>query len=76
MAARDLQFGAMAQLLSRQGGKRLRPTLVLLAGEFGDFNQSRLLKAAAALELIHVASLYHDDIVDRAPARRGARSAN
>lgn len=66
----------MTQHLLRMGGKRLRPALVLLAGEFGDFNQPRLLKAAAALELIHVASLYHDDIVDRARTRRGARSAN
>ncbi len=62
-------------LISR-GGKRLRPALLLLAGEFGKSQPKGLLQAAAALELIHVASLYHDDVMDRAKTRRGAATAN
>ena len=62
-------------LISR-GGKHLRPALLLLAAEFGRGEEEKLLWAAAALELIHVASLYHDDVMDRAMTRRGGASAN
>lgn len=57
------------------GGKRLRPLLVLLAaGEDanGEAAEARLVRAAAAVELIHSASLVHDDVLDAAPLRRGA----
>lgn len=73
---RDVQFRAMAAYLLRRGGKRLRPALVLLAGEFGDFALPRLLRGAAAVELLHIASLYHDDVMDQANTRRGEASAN
>jgi heptaprenyl diphosphate synthase len=58
------------------GGKRLRPALAVVAGNFGRLHDERLLEAAAAVELLHVASLYHDDVIDRASTRRGAMSAN
>lgn len=62
----------MATLLNA-GGKRIRARLVLLTGEIGGrFRPDRLLQAAAAMELLHAATLCHDDLVDGAGSRRGA----
>lgn len=59
------------------GGKRFRPMLVALAAEFGGrVDEEDLFRAAAVMELTHVASLYHDDVMDEAELRRGAPSAN
>jgi heptaprenyl diphosphate synthase len=58
------------------GGKRFRPMLVLLAGRFGDPEDPRLVPGAVAIELTHLATLYHDDVIDEADARRGIPSAN
>lgn len=52
-------------------GKRMRPALVLLAGQFGDYNLNKLVPLGAAIELLHTASLVHDDVVDGAHSRRG-----
>jgi heptaprenyl diphosphate synthase len=74
-----LPDGAAAEVavhLIARGGKRLRPALLLLAGQFGSADPERLKRAAVAMELLHVASLYHDDVMDRAATRRGAASAN
>ncbi len=57
-------------------GKRLRPALVLLAGTFGDYNLNKLVPLGAAIELLHTASLVHDDVVDGASSRRGRPTAN
>ncbi|GBD23073.1 Heptaprenyl diphosphate synthase component 2 [bacterium HR29] len=57
-------------------GKRLRPALVLLAGTFGDYDLNRLVPLGAAIELLHTASLVHDDVVDGATSRRGRPTAN
>ncbi len=57
-------------------GKRIRPTLAILAAKLGRSERSQVVKAAAALELIHLGSLVHDDIVDEADARRGQASVN
>ena len=76
MATRDGELREIALHLVRRGGKRLRPALVLLLGGSEAASGRELLEAAAGVELLHVASLYHDDIMDRAPARRGAPSAN
>lgn len=62
---------ASTQLL-QAGGKRIRPVFVLLSGRFGDYNIQRLLTVAVSLELIHMATLVHDDVVDDAELRRGA----
>jgi heptaprenyl diphosphate synthase len=58
------------------GGKRFRPLLTLLAGELGDGAVPELVDAAVVVELTQVASLYHDDVMDSAPMRRGAPSAH
>jgi len=58
------------------GGKRFRPLLTLLAAELGDGADERVVAAAAGVELTHLASLYHDDVMDEAEVRRGAPSAN
>ena len=57
--------------LLKAGGKRLRPVFVLLAGKFGDYNLEVMKKIAVPLELIHMASLVHDDVIDDAETRRG-----
>jgi heptaprenyl diphosphate synthase len=58
------------------GGKRFRPLLVLLAAEFGDPDAPGVVPAAVVVELTHLATLYHDDVMDEADLRRGAASAN
>src|SRR5262252_6057007 len=58
------------------GGKRFRATLVLLAAQFGDPADERVVPAAVAIELTHLATLYHDDVMDEAVVRRGHESAN
>ena len=58
------------------GGKRFRAMLVLLAGHFGDPADPRLVPGSVSIELVHLATLYHDAVIDEADARRGAPSAN
>jgi heptaprenyl diphosphate synthase len=58
------------------GGKRFRPLLVLLSAEFGDPQAPGVVPAAVVVELTHLATLYHDDVMDEADLRRGAASAN
>ena len=58
------------------GGKRFRPLLVLLAAQLGDPAAPGVVPAAAVVELTHLATLYHDDVMDEAQLRRGAPSAN
>jgi len=58
------------------GGKRFRPLLTLLASHFGSGQNQKVIEAAVVCELTHVATLYHDDVMDEAPLRRGVASAN
>ncbi|SES72407.1 polyprenyl synthetase family protein [Anaerobranca gottschalkii] len=64
----------LTEYLLNRGGKRLRPLLVILIGK--NNNMDELVKVAAASELIHTASLVHDDIVDNSPLRRGIQTIN
>lgn len=66
----------IAQHLLAAGGKRFRPILSQLAAEFGPSRDQRLIEAGAAVELIHIGSLYHDDVIDEAETRRGTTSVN
>jgi heptaprenyl diphosphate synthase len=73
----DQGFRAIASYLLMQEAKRLRPALLLLAGTFGrTLNEEGLVRAAAAVELLHVGTLYHDDVMDQAQMRRHVPSAN
>jgi heptaprenyl diphosphate synthase len=65
-----------SRYLIQAGGKRFRATLVLLAAHFGDASNARVVPAATAIELTHLATLYHDDVMDEAAIRRGHESAN
>ncbi|MDH6217662.1 polyprenyl synthetase family protein [Streptomyces pseudovenezuelae] len=65
-----------AQHLVRAGGKRFRPLLVMLAAQFGDRYAPGIVPSAVVVELTHLATLYHDDVMDEATVRRGVDSAN
>jgi heptaprenyl diphosphate synthase len=58
------------------GGKRIRPTLVLLCAQLGDGTADEVIKSAVVVELTHIGTLYHDDVMDNAPKRRGVDSAH
>nr|WP_307789079.1 polyprenyl synthetase family protein [Glycomyces salinus] len=62
--------------LINAGGKRFRPMLTLACSHLGDPGRPGILESAVALELTHLATLYHDDVMDEAAVRRGAASAN
>jgi heptaprenyl diphosphate synthase len=62
--------------LMAAGGKRFRPMLALLAAQLGDAQAPEVTRAAVVCELTHLATLYHDDVMDEADLRRGAPSAN
>ncbi|GGC09488.1 polyprenyl synthetase family protein [Cellulomonas carbonis] len=74
------QTDVLADTTSRHlidaGGKRLRPLLTLLAAQLGEGQRPEVLDAAVVVELTHLATLYHDDVMDSAPLRRGAPSAH
>ncbi|WP_199614956.1 polyprenyl synthetase family protein [Paenibacillus alkalitolerans] len=67
----DAQLNDAALHLLKAGGKRLRPVFVLLAGRFGKYDVELLSHVAVSLELIHMATLVHDDVIDDAAMRRG-----
>ena len=75
LADSDLLAETASHLLSA-GGKRFRPMLVLLSGSFGDPTDPRLIAGSVAIELVHQATLYHDDVIDEADSRHGVQSAN
>ncbi len=69
----------LAKLLEhslKAGGKRLRPALVLLSGRFYNYDLSHLLPVAVAIEVLHTATLVHDDAIDHSPLRRGRPTIN
>jgi len=66
----------IAQHLLMAGGKRYRPLLAQVAAELGSDGGTASVEAGVAVELVHVGSLYHDDVIDEADARRGKTSVN
>jgi heptaprenyl diphosphate synthase len=76
VAHSDQLAGATTRHLVDAGGKRLRPLLTLLSAQLGDGGRTEVLDAAVVVELTHLATLYHDDVMDLAPVRRGAPSAH
>lgn len=69
-------LGATASALLDAGGKRLRPALVLLSAHAGEYEAETAVPGAAALELLHLASLVHDDVIDQGTLRRGFPTVN
>lgn len=69
-------IGAMGGYIANAGGKRLRPMLLLLAARLAGYDGPRGVRLACVVELLHTATLIHDDVVDQAPLRRGRASAN
>lgn len=71
------EITAAGATLIKAGGKRLRPTLLLLAAQCGErCDLDRAMPLAVSVELIHMASLVHDDVIDRADTRRGTATTN
>src|SRR2546426_345012 len=66
----------MGGYIARAGGKRLRPILLLLAARLAGYHGPRGVRLGCVVELLHTATLIHDDVVDQAPLRRGRPSAN
>lgn len=76
VASADPFVTEAARHLVEAGGKRFRPLLVALGAQFGDPAGAQVVPAAVVMELTHLATLYHDDVMDEAAVRRGAPSAN
>ena len=76
LRATDALADATGRYLFEAGGKRVRPMLSLLTAQLGDGATDEVIAAAAALELTHLGSLYHDDVMDGADVRRGVPAAH
>ncbi|MBP3042660.1 polyprenyl synthetase family protein [Arthrobacter jiangjiafuii] len=77
IANSDPFANATSRHLAQAGGKRIRPLLALLASHLGpDPDNAKVIQAAVVVELTHLATLYHDDVMDSAPLRRGAPTAH
>lgn len=74
MKSRDNDIAESLASLVNAGGKLLRPAFLLLAGRFGKFNPQKLYPLAATIEILHMATLVHDDIIDNAELRRGVKT--
>ncbi len=78
-ALTEVSYHRLSQLLGHSfgsGGKRIRPALVLLSGKFCNYDLDRLLPMAVAVEVLHTATLVHDDAIDHSPLRRGSPTIN
>jgi geranylgeranyl pyrophosphate synthase len=76
---KQVDYGPIAEMLNMVlggGGKLMRPGLALLAGRFGEYNLGRLVPMAASVELLHTATLVHDDVIDSADTRRARPTVN
>lgn len=76
VASTDPFADTTAKHLVTAGGKRIRPLLAVLASHLGDPTRDEVVTAAVVVELTHLATLYHDDVMDSAPMRRGAPTAH
>ena len=76
VASDDPFIADASRYLVDAGGKRFRPLLVLLAAQFGNASAPGVVPSGVVVELTHLATLYHDDVMDQAQLRRGAPSAN
>ena len=75
----NVDFPHLAELLDyslQSTGKRIRPVLVLISGKFYDYDEDKLLSMATAAEIMHIATLVHDDAIDKSSVRRGRATVN
>ena len=70
------QLSKLLDYSLKSGGKRIRPALVLLSGKFYHYDPNYLLPMATAVEILHTATLVHDDVIDNSPVRRGRPTVN
>jgi geranylgeranyl pyrophosphate synthase len=78
-ALKRVDFAELSEMLDHvlaSGGKMIRPSIALLAGRFSNNHQELLVPLAASIELLHTATLVHDDVIDRASTRRGRPTVN
>jgi heptaprenyl diphosphate synthase len=76
MRSADTLADTTSRYLLAAGGKRIRPTLTLLIAQLGNGVTPEVVRSAVSIEMTHLASLYHDDVMDEAPVRRGVPSAH
>ncbi|GGE68825.1 polyprenyl synthetase family protein [Nesterenkonia cremea] len=76
LSSPDQTADSSARYLAEAGGKRVRPLLTVLTSMLGEGAGHEVLQAAVVMEMTHLATLYHDDVMDSAPVRRGAPSAH
>ncbi|GAB3191048.1 polyprenyl synthetase family protein [Nesterenkonia suensis] len=76
LSSSDGLVNTSARYLAEAGGKRVRPLLTILSSLLGDGPDEKVREAAAVMEMTHLATLYHDDVMDSAPVRRGAPAAH
>lgn len=76
LSSADEPVNTSARYLAEAGGKRVRPLLTILTSMLGRGADERVRQAAAVMEMTHLATLYHDDVMDSAPLRRGAPAAH
>lgn len=76
LSSTDELANTAARYLAEAGGKRVRPLLTILTALLGKGVNQQVLRAAVVMEMTHLATLYHDDVMDSAPLRRGAPSAH
>lgn len=76
LSSTDELVNTSARYLAEAGGKRVRPLLTILTSMLGQGVSPQVLQAAMVMEMTHLATLYHDDVMDSAPVRRGAPSAH
>ncbi|MCF8009069.1 MAG: polyprenyl synthetase family protein [Halanaerobiales bacterium] len=62
--------------LAEAGGKRIRPALLILVSHLGEHDKERIWPMAASIEMIHLATLIHDDVIDKSPLRRGVETTH
>jgi heptaprenyl diphosphate synthase/octaprenyl-diphosphate synthase len=78
-SVKQVDYGPLGEMLGMVlggGGKLLRPALALLSGRFATYNLDLLVPLAASVELLHTATLVHDDVIDAADTRRGRPTVN
>jgi heptaprenyl diphosphate synthase len=71
ISSRNKLLSDIVKELVKAGGKRIRPAFLIICSQFGKYNRKKAISAAGAIEILHTATLVHDDIIDRSKFRRG-----